>query len=128
MRLSKNIKFTGIACTLLAILAVIYFNFDPATSIWFPKCPVKIITGFDCPGCGSQRLFHGLLHGDFRGAWKANPFIFLTLPYISILIFISLFPRPFPRLAKWAQSLPAVTVFLLFALLWTIIRNNLNAS
>src|SRR5690554_8210264 len=37
-------------------------------------------TGFYCPGCGSQRAIHLLLHGDIIGAFRFNPLMVLTIP------------------------------------------------
>ena len=53
----------------VAMLAV----FDPATSGVFPPCPVRYLTGWYCPGCGSLRAVHQLLHGNLRAAWAMNP-------------------------------------------------------
>ncbi|NBO60908.1 MAG: DUF2752 domain-containing protein, partial [Flavobacteriia bacterium] len=46
---SKFFVFSILALTLL----LIYGWFDPSTSQFFPKCPVKTLTHYDCPGCGS---------------------------------------------------------------------------
>lgn len=55
--------------------------FDPATSGVFPPCPVRYLTGFYCPGCGSLRALHALLHGDMHRAWAMNPFALVVLPF-----------------------------------------------
>lgn len=65
----------------LASLAMLRI-FDPATSGVFPPCPVRYLTGFYCPGCGSLRALHSLLHGDLRRAWAMNPFMVMMLPFI----------------------------------------------
>jgi len=61
------------------ILAV----FDPATSGVFPPCPVRYLTGWYCPGCGSLRAFHQLLHGNLRAAWAMNPLTVVLLPFLA---------------------------------------------
>jgi hypothetical protein len=35
-----------------------------------PLCPVKALTGRDCPGCGLTRSFVSLAHGDLGGSWR----------------------------------------------------------
>ena len=56
---------------------------DPATSGVFPPCPLHYLTGLYCPGCGSLRAIHHLLHGDWRDAWAMNPFTCLLLPFVA---------------------------------------------
>jgi len=76
------------AAILLVIIAatVVYFVFDPSLSALFPKCPFLMLTGFKCPGCGSQRTIHALLHFDFRSAIRYNALIVITLPYLAMLL------------------------------------------
>ncbi len=57
--------------------------FDPATSGVFPPCPLHYLTGWYCPGCGSLRAMHALLHGDLRLAWAMNPLVVVFLPFIA---------------------------------------------
>jgi hypothetical protein len=57
--------------------------FDPATSGFFPPCPVKYLTGWYCPGCGSLRALHQLLHGHLGAAWAMNPLTILLLPFLA---------------------------------------------
>jgi len=57
--------------------------FDPATSGVFPPCPVRYLTGLYCPGCGSLRALHALLHGDLRRALAMNPMMVVTLPFVT---------------------------------------------
>ena len=56
--------------------------FDPVKSGLFPPCPLYALTGLYCPGCGSTRAFHYLLHGDFYGAFAMNPLGMLCLPFL----------------------------------------------
>lgn len=52
-------------------LSVFYF-FNPENSGLFPKCPLYVWTGLYCPGCGSQRAIHSLLHFRFLQALHYN--------------------------------------------------------
>ena len=68
----------------LAAGAVFLFFFNPAspTNQWFPKCPFLLLTGYQCPGCGSTRACYQLLHLHPIAAFKFNPLMMLTLPFI----------------------------------------------
>lgn len=65
-------------------LLLVYALVDPATTVWAPKCPFKLLTGLDCPGCGSQRAIHALLTGDLAAAWHAHPILVVALPYLGV--------------------------------------------
>lgn len=67
----------------IAAAMVMLRVFDPATSGIFPPCPVRYLTGWYCPGCGSLRAIHQLLHGNLQAAWAMNPLTILFLPYVS---------------------------------------------
>lgn len=58
--------------------------FDPSATGFFPPCLFRALTGWQCPGCGSARALHALLHGDVAAAWRANPLAVATLPLIGI--------------------------------------------
>jgi len=50
----------GIFC--ISLISLYYF-YNPEGKLFpFPKCPFFSLTGLHCPGCGSQRALHQLLH------------------------------------------------------------------
>ncbi|HTU23992.1 MAG TPA: DUF2752 domain-containing protein [Pirellulales bacterium] len=53
---------------------------DPAESHVYPRCLLHELTGLNCPGCGSTRAVHALLHGDLAGALGYNALFTLVLP------------------------------------------------
>ena len=59
---------------------VIYSTFDPSASRWFPRCPFLMLTGLKCPGCGTQRAIHALLHGDVLSALRFNALLPVIIP------------------------------------------------
>lgn len=106
-----------------ALIATLYFFVDPAGAAWMPKCIIKCLTGLDCPGCGSQRFLHALLHADFAEAARANLLLFAVLPYIIFWIWVEADPASTPRLHRALNSIPAVITLLLIILIWSIFRN-----
>lgn len=74
--------FLLIATALVGLLALLYW-FDPATSRFFPPCPTQTYLGLQCPGCGSTRAMHQLLHGNLRAAFALNPVTPLVGPLLA---------------------------------------------
>ena len=69
---------------ILLIFAIIFLLFDPSTNSFFPKCPLLMATGWECPGCGSQRAVYDLMHFDVKAAFYHNPLVVIFLPYIIL--------------------------------------------
>ena len=101
-----------------------FYQHDPAQSeTVFILCVTKNISGIDCPGCGSQRAFHELLHGNFIGAAKLNITIYFFIPLL-LFLFLKIALKPFriyfPDLlisTKW------LLLILILLLIFTVIRN-----
>ncbi|MDR3269438.1 MAG: DUF2752 domain-containing protein [Tannerella sp.] len=101
---------------------IIYYLFDPEASVLFPKCPFLMLTGVKCPGCGSQRTVHALLHGDFCGAFLQNALLVCTLPYLFLLIAARVIRHFSPGSAfpvRIQQPIIIRTYFVLVILFWT---------
>lgn len=92
---SQSALATAFAVAGVAALGVLFF-FDPAISQLFPPCPIHWSTGLYCPGCGSLRAMHLLLHGNFMGAIKMNPLMVASLPVMALLLI-----RPRWAYFKW---------------------------
>lgn len=71
----------GVAAVFLIWL---YYNYNPAKYSFFLKCPFHYLTGYDCPGCGSQRALFCLLHGDVKGAIHQNLLLVASLPLLFV--------------------------------------------
>ena len=63
---------------------VLLYFFAPAEHPFYPKCVFYLVTGLTCPGCGTLRAAHSLLHGDFAAAFRFNPLLFTLLPAIGL--------------------------------------------
>jgi hypothetical protein len=64
----------------------IYYMYDPVSSPFFPKCPFLLATGLKCPGCGSQRAIHALLHLNIGSAFAYNTLLVCSIPYLLLLV------------------------------------------
>jgi hypothetical protein len=82
----KKTAFAGVAAGgFAAVLAL--FLFDPAHVRIYPVCPFHQLTGLDCPGCGSLRALHAMLHGNLVLAMHLNLLLVLSLPLFAWLGF-----------------------------------------
>lgn len=78
---TDKIKTLSIAAAATALLLLYYF-FDARKENFFPVCPFLKLTGFYCPGCGSQRAVSALLHGQLLSAFGFNLLVPLSIPFI----------------------------------------------
>lgn len=112
-----------VAAVLVAVLICVYYYIHDPSAGGAPRCMFRLFTGWDCPGCGSQRAIHSLLHGQIGRAWQFNPFIFFAVPVGAFYLFIELWRDRYTRLYN-AANRPAVLIFIVVAvMLWWILRN-----
>jgi hypothetical protein len=73
------------ACAAAVLAAVfVLFWFNPSQYAFYPYCVFYKTTGLQCPGCGSLRALHQLLHGNLLEALRLNTLLVLALPGLSI--------------------------------------------
>jgi hypothetical protein len=68
--------------SLLAAGAAYLFAFEPGKTGFFPICMFRFFTGFTCPGCGTTRALHQILHGHFLTAFTLNPLFIIAIPFM----------------------------------------------
>ena len=121
--MSKKVRLT-ICAIIVSLLSILYFFVNPATSYLMPKCIFKMLTGYDCPSCGSQRVFHMLLHGDIASAFLLNPFLFIVAPYLLVLVYSFASKSRFAILLKSiASHYITISVYLVLYVSWWVVRN-----
>jgi hypothetical protein len=94
---------------------------DPAESSFYPRCALHWLTGLHCPGCGSTRAAHALLHGNLTDALCFNALLVIGTPLAAIAV--AWHSR---QAERW--SCPAISGRAILAglLLFTLARNELN--
>ena len=110
---------------LIIILGAVYFVFDPLKSSFFPSCPFKSFTGLDCPGCGSQRAIHELMHLNFKKAFEYNALLVLSIPYLLLLMVFNFesVKQRFPKLERILFGWKSVWIISIIVILFFIFRN-----
>lgn len=63
------------------IFIIAYFAFGK--NYLHSLCPMVMITGLPCPGCGLTRAVFCLFRLDFSGAFRIHPFIYPIVLYIG---------------------------------------------
>lgn len=58
------------------------YAFEPTTAGFYPQCVFYRLTGLYCPGCGTARGLHALLHMDIASAFSYNPLMVVFLPFL----------------------------------------------
>ena len=79
----KNYKYIIIAGFVI-LGGILYYVIDPTSFQLTPKCPVKLLTSYSCPGCGFQRALHATLHAHYSEAIHYNLFLLVAIPIIAI--------------------------------------------
>lgn len=115
-----------LAIAALLVFGIIYYALDPSQSGVFPRCTFLTLTGYKCPGCGSQRAIHALLHGDVVGAFKYNALLLISIPWIALCLYAETQRIRNPRLYTRINAPQLMWLFLITVLLWWLLRNIFN--
>ena len=108
------------------ILVVVgyYFLLNPyEQKYFFISCPFYQISGYQCPGCGSQRAFHELLHLRFFEAIKQNVLFVLAIPYVLLIFYTSFHQEKYQKLRQILMGNKTLLILLIVAILFGVLRN-----
>ncbi len=111
--------------TLLGVTTGIFllYLFDLPT--W--RCPMKMATGLDCPGCGMTRAAGLLVHGEIAASLKMHPFVLFYAIAWLIVVLCAILPekarRSFVDAMIRIDSRFGVTILVISSqLIWGLIR------
>jgi hypothetical protein len=108
---------------LAALAAALLFWFDPSHIAFYPSCLFHHTTGWLCPGCGSLRALHHLLHGHLVTAFRFNPMLITLLPLLAWHSARYLMRKSKGEAASFAVRPAWFWLFLAAALAFGILRN-----
>jgi len=114
----------GIALGLLAAACGVLFYFNPTQHSFYPICMFHKYTGLNCPGCGSLRAMHLLVHGDVVTALRFNPLLILSLPFVACYSLV--YVKSPARAKMWLSAMVRprwMVVMLVVLILFTVLRN-----
>lgn len=104
--------------------ALVLATVDPHQAGHYPTCPFLALTGAYCPGCGSLRAVHDLLHADVAGAVARNPLAVLTVP-VLLWFWVRMWRDAAGRPTPSPTRLPVWSLWGLLALVigYAVLRN-----
>jgi hypothetical protein len=119
---------TGVAiAAILGGLAVVY-RFPPAEYSFYPPCPIYLTTHWLCPGCGSTRALHALLHLDVPGALHYNALFTSLFPFACLWLgFICYRTMRYDQFPNLAIPRSATACLIAAVVLFTVARNTVFA-
>jgi len=120
-----HVSRRALVTTGLVIAAVVlagYYMLEPESGV-YPRCLFRQVTGLECPGCGSQRAIHALLHGRVAEAWSYNALLLMEIPLIGLLVAAQPLRHRYPRLHRVLNSRTVILTVLASIIAWTIFRN-----
>ena len=117
----KNLWILGL---LFLAVALYYFFLNPYQQTdFFMSCPFYKITGYQCPGCGSQRPFHEILPSHFLGAFQQNAFFVLGIPYVLLIFYANFNKEKHQKLRQVLVGNKTLLILLIVAILFGVLRN-----
>jgi hypothetical protein len=119
MRMPVATVLTGVA----GIGAVLAADPTSESGIWLPPCPIKAVTGLDCPGCGGTRMVWSLLHGDLPAALHYNALALVLVPFVLWLWGAWVVRRWRGGPPRVPSPRRAPLVLLGLAVAWMVLRN-----
>jgi hypothetical protein len=123
----KTITKWIVGLLFIFILILVYKTYNPLDSVFFPKCPFKVATGYDCAGCGSQRAVHHLLNLNIGKAFRENILLVVSIPYIITGFLFNIYKdKQNPIFLKWRRrlfGLHATYIVLFIVISFWILRN-----
>lgn len=114
---ASKIVTAGSAVLLAGALTYIGFADPHKADSVYPQCPLKFLTGWNCPACGGLRMTHDLLHGDLMAAATDNVFALVVIPLLAGWIMVRRFNG-----RSWLPMKTMVTL-LIAATAWMVVRN-----
>lgn len=122
----KYIKYGYLLLAIPVFFLVRYYYFnDPEVAKGegiFPRCFFHMATGLHCPGCGSQRATHDLLHLRLWQALKHNVMIVIVAVVLLAKAYAIISKKYFPKYhynlghTTWFTIALVVLVFLYWVL------------
>lgn len=89
-----------------------------------PTCIMRILTGFDCPGCGGTRSAWYLLHGDLAEAARHHALFVFVVPFLAYMYVAWALKTTFGwRVPQLYLSTRTIMAFMVAWTVFSVLRN-----
>jgi len=116
-------KFSVPLILIIGASTVLFF-FEPGRYWFYPQCLLHQTTGLLCPGCGSLRAIHQLLHGHLLVAVHLNALLVLSTPVLGWFAVRSLIRSLNGHQNTFDVSPLWLGIFLVAGVLFAVLRNS----
>ena len=96
----RHLVAAAAGCAALAVVSVV----DPSERTLTPPCPLRSLTGLDCPLCGATRATHALVRGDLAAALDFNALYVAAVPVLLVVGLLWLVRGRLPAVAARAST------------------------
>lgn len=121
--MAKKLSFWVIILLLGLVTAYFYFLNPVDKSNFFLPCFFYEITGYKCPGCGTQRAFHEVLHFNLAVAFRQNALFVLSIPYVLVATFFNFKKEKYPKMNEFLLGNKTLLALLVIVILFGVFRN-----
>lgn len=96
-------------------------------------CPVRILTGYPCPGCGGTRAMGSIALGQFDQAWSFNPlaflFVIVSIAWAARLTYLNRLTQQVSNAFRsQSASIQVISLTALYALAWAAAINRFDSA
>jgi hypothetical protein len=112
----RHLAAAAFGCVALGVVAVV----DPSETTLTPPCPLRALTGLDCPLCGATRATHALVRGDVLTALDFNALYVAALPVVLVVGLLWLMRGRLPDVTRRART---AWVLLSVGVAFAVLRN-----
>ena len=126
MATKLNIGLILLLVTAFLGILSLYFMYNPSEFTFFPKCPFHSITNLYCPGCGSQRAIHDMLHGNIIEGLKHNALILLLALVLIYELIVLLMRSIFKKSMYNVLHNSKITYAILYLVILFLALRNVN--
>lgn len=118
----KRLILTVAAIVVASVVFICYLSQSPYGSPPL-RCGIKALTGYVCPGCGSQRAFQALLHGDLSAAWGYNAFALIAAPVALFWVIVESGRDCWPGFYRKMEPKWVIVAAFVATIAWWVVRN-----
>jgi hypothetical protein len=124
MRINTRRWLANLAALAVAAAACVVRRFPPASSRFYPRCPVFFWLHIYCPGCGGTRALAALLHGRLDEAMHWNAMVVLFLPFAAVFLALTYWRAMRASTFRWPSiSNSLLQLSLVLIAMFTVARN-----